>query len=93
MTPEEKALLEETAKLARENNKILRGIRRSNRLSAFFRIIYWAVIIGSAFGAYYFLQPYVNALVKSYNNLQQNIESVKNVTAKLPALPAWMGGK
>ena len=90
MTPEEKALLEETAKLARENNKILRGIRRSNRLSAFFRIIYWAVIIGSAFGAYYFLQPYVNALV---NNLQQNIESVKNVTAKLPALPAWMGGK
>ena len=81
MTPEEKELLEETARLVKENHKILKGIRRSAR------------ILGSAFGTYYFLQPYVNVIVKSYNGMQQNLQSVKDATAKLPALPTWMGGK
>ena len=93
MTPEEKELLEETARLVKENHKILKGIRRSARIDSFLRIIYWLIILGSAFGTYYFLQPYVNVIVKSYNGMQQNLQSVKDATAKLPALPTWMGGK
>jgi len=93
MTPEEKELLKETAELARENNKILRGIRRSNRVSTFLRVVYWVIILGSAFGAYYYSKPYIDAIIKSYNGMQENIQSVKNITNKLPALPNWLGGK
>jgi hypothetical protein len=93
MTPEEKELLRETAELTKENNKILRGIRRSNRVSTFLRLVYWIIILGSAFGVYYYTQPYIDAVVKSYNGMRENIQSVKNITTNLPALPDWMGGK
>jgi hypothetical protein len=55
--------------------------------------MYWIIILGSAFGVYYYTQPYIDAIVKSYNGMRENIESVKNITTKLPALPDWMGGK
>ncbi len=62
MTPEERSLLERTASLAEENNKILRSLRRSGRISLAMRIGYWAVIILLSFGAYYFIQPYIETL-------------------------------
>jgi hypothetical protein len=93
MSPEEKELLKETAELVKENHKILKGMRRSARFGSFLRLIYWLIILGSAFSAYYFLQPYIDAVTKGYNSMQENIESVKNVTTKLPSLPSWLGGK
>jgi len=62
MTPEEKSLLERTYKLAEENNKILRGLRRSNRTAIALRALYWVVIIALSYGAIYFIQPYFNTL-------------------------------
>ncbi len=93
MTPEERELLTQSIKLAEENNKMLRSIRRSSRVSAFLRILYWLIILGTAFGVYYYTQPYLNAVVKSYNGMRENIESVKGITSKLPTLPSWLGGK
>lgn len=69
MTPEERSLLERTYKLSEENNEILRSIRRSNRLSIAMRIAYWVVILVASFGAYYFIQPYVNAVVSTYSSV------------------------
>ena len=63
MTPEEKALLERTAKLVEENNAILQSIRRSNRFTTALHILYWVVIIVFSFGAYYFIQPYLTMLL------------------------------
>ena len=83
MNPNEKELLQKTYELSQENNKILRGIRRSNRWSGFFRVIYWVLIIGVSIGAFYFIQPYINAITKTYGSLQQNINDVKNITNKI----------
>jgi uncharacterized protein (UPF0333 family) len=93
MTPEERELLSQSIKLAEENNKMLRGIRRSNRFSLFLRIIYWLIILAIAFIAYYYIQPYVNAAIKSYNDMKNNVQSVKNISTNLPSLPSWLGGK
>jgi len=60
MTPEERSLLESTHQLAKENNEILLGMRRRARYGAVFRASYWILIIGLSFGAFYFLQPYVD---------------------------------
>ncbi len=62
MTPEEKALLENTYNLAKENNELLRALRRTSRWSLAWKIGYWAVIILLSFGALYFIQPYVQIL-------------------------------
>jgi hypothetical protein len=90
MTPEERELLNKSIEIAEENNKILRGIRRSARFSSILRAIYWLIILGTAFGAYYFVKPFIDPVIKSYNGMQQNIESVKNMTSNLPS---WLGGK
>lgn len=69
MTPDEKSLLERTYRLSVENNEILRSIRRGNRWSMAMRLLYWAVIIGASVGAYYFIQPYINAVTEAYGNI------------------------
>jgi hypothetical protein len=93
MTPEERDLLTQSIKISEENNRILKSMRRSARFASFLRIVYWVIILGSAFGTYYFLKPYINAVADSYNSMKSSIETVKNATNKLPALPTWLGGK
>lgn len=87
MTPEERSLLERTYNLAEENNVILRKIRRVNRFSLAFRIVYWTVVIGLAVGALYFIQPYVDAVVGTYTDLfgrgSTNVETTQNDTSML----------
>ncbi len=62
MTPEDRRLLEEVKALTEENSKVLKSIQRMNRTSAALKIIYWIVILGVSFGAFYFIQPYFDAL-------------------------------
>ena len=77
MTPEERSLLERTHKLAEENNEILRGIRRSNRISVIFRVAYWVIILAISFGAFYFIQPYIESLTGAYGQIQQEYGSTQ----------------
>jgi hypothetical protein len=85
MTPEENEILKNTYELSKENNKILRGIRRSNRWSLIFRVLYWTLIIGVSVGAFYFIQPYINTITGAYSNLQDNLDTVKSATSNLPS--------
>lgn len=93
MNPEEKQLLQETAELTRENNKILKSMRRGARFASFLRFIYWAVILGGAVASYYFIQPYLNAVINGYNEIQKGVSNVKSVSDKIPSIPSWLGGK
>lgn len=69
MTPEEKELLNRVVALSEQNNDILRSIQRSMRFSRFMSIVYWIFIIGSAVGAYYIIQPYIDALKDGYGGV------------------------
>ncbi len=69
MTPEERSILAETRRLAEENNAMLRNIQRSQRASLAFKVIYWFVIVGLSVGAFWFIQPYVNALKDSVGSI------------------------
>lgn len=62
MSPEEKELLKRTLALAEENNDMLRSMQRSMRLQRLMTILYWVFIIGSAIGAYYLIQPYIDSI-------------------------------
>jgi len=62
-------MLIETRELAEENRRILKSIQLSNRASLALKIVYWVIILGASFGAYYFIQPYVDAIKGSVTGI------------------------
>ena len=86
MSPEEKELFKKSIALAEENNDILRSMQRSMRLARLMTILYWLFIIGSAVGAYYLIQPYIQAISgaangakSSFSDLSSMIDNFKQV--------------
>ena len=71
MSEELEKLLKENIEISRESLKILKGIRRANRFASIFKIFYWLVIIGSAVGAYYFLEPYIKQGLAIISQVQE----------------------
>lgn len=80
MSPEEKALLRKTAEVVQENNTILRKMRRAARIGTALHVLYWLVIIGLSFGAYYFIEPY---LTQIQNKLKGDVNAVNGATRTL----------
>ncbi len=92
MSPEERSLLERTYKMAEDNNKLLLSIRSHARIGTSMKIIYWMVILGLSFGAYYFIQPFIKAItggaygngeVQSTGNVGNIQETVKQIQSLL----------
>ncbi len=73
MTPEEKQLLQKTLELVQENNKMLHHVKRMDRISMILRLSYWIIIIGISLGAVYFLQPYIDGVLKAYKGVENFI--------------------
>jgi len=69
MDPESKKLLEESLTLAKDNNNMLHSMRRSMRMQRAMTAFYWLFIIGSAVGAYYFIQPYLDTVLDMYSSI------------------------
>ncbi len=59
--------IDELLEITRENNKILRGMRSTQRWNSFITFVYWVIILGSVFGTYYYFQP----LIQKYTNIFQ----------------------
>ncbi len=74
MTPEEKNLLQRTLELTEENNRMLKSMSRSMKLARVMSIIYWVFIIGSAVGAYYLIQPYIDAITGAYGGAKTTFD-------------------
>jgi Trk-type K+ transport system membrane component len=79
MDSESQKLLEETLALTQENNQMLHKMRRSQFWANVTRYIYWIFIIGSAVGAYYYIQPYLDPLIKAYTNTMSTLNSLKSI--------------
>jgi hypothetical protein len=86
MSPEEKSLLERTYKMTEENNAILKSIRNSNRWIIAYKILYWVIILGLSFGAYYSLKPYMETLFGAYGQLQGEAGGIQNISSTLSDL-------
>ena len=83
MTPEEKELLKRSVALGESNNDILRAMQRSMRISRFMSFIYWVFIIGSAIGAYYLIQPYVESATGAYGDAKTSLNEALNKIKQL----------
>ena len=77
--------IEEMLELAKENNKILRTMRRSQRMTSLFTFVYWAVILGSIFGVYYYFQPTIQKYMKVF---QSSVGILQSFEGKAGAIPS-----
>ncbi|TAL49539.1 hypothetical protein EPN83_00110 [Patescibacteria group bacterium] len=79
MDSEDKRILGRTLELAEENNKMLKKLIRGARWARIVRFIYILIIVGSAVGIFYYIQPYLNQLVETYGSFKEGINSLGGV--------------
>jgi len=79
--------LDELLEITRENNQILRSMRRAQRWSSFFTLVYWALILGSIFGTYYYFQPTIQKYMKTF---ETSIGIIQNFEKTAGAIPSDM---
>lgn len=77
--------LDELLELTRENNSILRSMRRTQRWSTLFTYVYWLVILGSIFGVYYYFQPTIQKYVKTLQTSAGILQKFENAAAGVPS--------
>lgn len=81
MDPWSRETLKEIVELTRENNKLLKGIRNSQRWASALRAIYWIIIIVSAIGGYYALKPYLSTVSDVYTQNSSLFNSIPGMSA------------
>jgi hypothetical protein len=69
MDQEYKELLQNTYKLTEENNLLLHKVRNAQNRQTYWQILKYVIIIGIAFGSFYFLEPYLNKMMDLYNTV------------------------
>ena len=77
--------IDELLELTRENNKILRSMHRRMLWSQVFTYFYWLVILGVAGSAYYFLQPYAEKYMHTYQTMIKLIDTIDIQSKALPS--------
>lgn len=91
MDPETRRLLEDNLELAKENNEMLKKMRKSMLVSMVVRSFYWIIIIGSAIGAYYAFQPFFENLWGVFDSISAQIKKLGDLGASFPDLNTLTG--
>ncbi|MCD5390174.1 MAG: hypothetical protein LR005_02225 [Candidatus Pacebacteria bacterium] len=76
---ENNELLKENLNLSRKNTKKIKRIQSYIRRTFIARIFYWLIIVLVTGGALYFVRPYVQKAVSSYDSIQSEIETTTNI--------------
>jgi len=75
----ERDMLKRAVELSEKNNQILRSMQRSMRISKFFRLLYWLIVIGIAIVVYFYALPYVKQVFNSYGEASDTLSEARSV--------------
>ncbi len=89
MDQEIKELLEKNLALSQENNRMLRGIRFTNRLHLVWTVFYLAFIIGGLVVAFNFFAPYIQSVQGAYESV---LETNAKVNGGFDTVKGFFGG-
>ncbi len=77
MDQKDRELLQKVLEVTEENNRMVHRIYRSWWWGRIARAFYWLVIIGIAFGTFYFLQPYVDKVKEVLGTASASVDTVQ----------------
>lgn len=73
-------LLKENTALVRENNRLLRKLRRNSVIELWMRVVWYVLLIGLPFALYfYLLEPYFEAFGSSYEQFRLGMEEIPGI--------------
>ena len=78
MDSEDRKLLEETHRLAEENNQLLHKVRGVQKRATIWTAIKIFVIVGIALGSFYFLEPYIDRLMDIYSSIMKTEQDLRS---------------
>lgn len=79
-----KKLLRENLELSQENNRLLRKMNRARIFGTVFWALKWVVIIGLSYGAYVYIQPYIESVLSLTESISGGVNKINNVDESLP---------
>ena len=86
LPPNQEELLKETYQLVRDNNRMLHAMRRNAFLGGLFKLALYAVMIGVPLWFFVtYLMPILNTTVNTMNQVQGQLETVKDAGAQFNA--------
>jgi hypothetical protein len=77
--------LSEILELARENNRMLRGMHRRMVIGQIMTVLYWLIIIGAAGWAYYYFKPVLETYLQAYQGVTHMLEGLEEKGRTLPS--------
>lgn len=87
MDEEMKTLMRRNIELTRENNKLLKKIRRNGIIANIMRLVWWGIIIGVPLALYYYvLQPYIAELASVYQGVTEGAGNAQTNLLDLPII-------
>ncbi len=84
---DEKEMIQQTFEMTRDNNRMLHAMRRNAFFGGLMRLAFWVIIIGGPIVFYYaYAAPYVDQMLAAYAGIKGDVQSIKDVTNKIPNL-------
>ena len=82
-----KKLLRQNLEVSSESLRLLKKLNKARIMDNVYWIIKWVVIIGVSFGAYYYIEPYLNKYIETIKKLAPlNKEAGVNLSPDLNLL-------
>ncbi len=84
MTQTNQEKLDEMYEIVQENHELLSSLLRREKISFFFKLIYWLIILGGIFGVYYYAQPYMRIVTNNVSIAQQALQKLESLSNSIP---------
>ncbi len=82
-----KRLLKKNLAISEESLKLLKKVRRTQKISSFVKFLRWAIIILLAFGAYYYIQPFMETFWQTVSQIRQDVSTIGKASNEIKELP------
>lgn len=73
-----KESLEDIRLMTIENRKMIKALHTAYRINSVISIVKWIVIIGVTIGAFVYIQPYLESMLKLYGSINSATGGVEN---------------
>ncbi len=87
---ETRRLLKRNLAISEESFKILKKLRRVQKISSFITFTKWTIIILLAFGTYYYIQPFMETFWQTIGQIRQDVSAIGEASNEIKELPPTM---